>query len=106
MFRSIFLGDSRLIVTRYGRHVSPPHHPARRRQNLLPWDGSSPPKPLNYNLFMKRGAASDRKAAVGSATAAPDMAPMPPILPIKREWRRAVLEAAGVPTIRSGGEYD
>jgi len=29
------------------------------------------------------------------ATAEPDLAPNPPILPIKREWRAAVLEAAG-----------
>jgi radical SAM superfamily enzyme YgiQ (UPF0313 family) len=46
-----------------------------------------------YNLFMKRGSATDRKEAIAEPTAAPDMAPMPPILPLKREWRHAVLEA-------------
>ena len=46
-----------------------------------------------YNLFMKKGAAADRKAAVAAPTAEPDLAPMPPILPLKREWREAVLEA-------------
>jgi radical SAM superfamily enzyme YgiQ (UPF0313 family) len=48
-----------------------------------------------YNLFMKKGSATDRKDAVASPTAAPDMAPVPPILPIKREWRQSVLEAIG-----------
>jgi len=46
---------------------------------------------------MKKGAATDRKDAVAPATAAPTMAPMPPILPLKREWREAVLEAVGAP---------
>jgi hypothetical protein len=50
-----------------------------------------------YNLFMKRGAATDRKDAVAAPTEAPDAAPMPPILPIKREWRQAVLEGAAGP---------
>jgi radical SAM superfamily enzyme YgiQ (UPF0313 family) len=45
-----------------------------------------------YNLFMKKGAATDRKDAVAPATEAPDVVPMPPILPLKREWREAVLE--------------
>ena len=48
-----------------------------------------------YNLFMKKGAATDRKDAVAEPTVAPDVAPMPPILPLKREWREAVLEGAG-----------
>ena len=48
-----------------------------------------------YNLFMKKGSATDRKDTVASPTAAPDMAPVPPILPIKREWRQSVLEAIG-----------
>jgi radical SAM superfamily enzyme YgiQ (UPF0313 family) len=51
-----------------------------------------------YNLFMKRGAATDRKDTLPEPTAAPDMAPMPPILPLKREWRDAVLEASGAPS--------
>src|SRR5436309_6439796 len=51
-----------------------------------------------YNLFMKKGAATDRKDAVAPATPAPDMAPVPPILPLKREWREAVLEGMGSPS--------
>ena len=49
-----------------------------------------------YNLFMKKGAATDRKEAIAEPTEAPDLAPMPPILPLKQEWRQAVLEATGV----------
>jgi hypothetical protein len=45
-----------------------------------------------YNLFMKKGAATDRKDAVAEPTPVPDVIPMPPILPLKREWREAVLE--------------
>ena len=45
-----------------------------------------------YNLFMKKGAATDVKDAVAEPTLEPDVIPMPPILPLKREWREAVLE--------------
>jgi hypothetical protein len=44
---------------------------------------------------MKKGAATDRKDAVASATPEPSVVPMPPILPLKREWREAVLEGTG-----------
>ena len=63
--------------------------PVRRGRNRLQW--------CIYNLFMKKGSANDRKKTVAAPTEAPDTAPMPPILPIKREWRQAVLEATGVP---------
>ena len=56
-----------------------------------------------YNLFMKKGSATDRKDAIASPTAAPDMAPVPPILPIKREWRQSVLEAIGEQEPAAGG---
>src|SRR5262249_37805325 len=54
-----------------------------------------------YNLFMKKGAATDRQDAVAPAarqaaaappTQEPTGVPLPPILPLKREWREAVLE--------------
>ncbi len=48
-----------------------------------------------YNLFMKKGSATGRKQSVPEPTAEPDLAPVPPILPIKREWRQAVLDAIG-----------
>jgi hypothetical protein len=54
-----------------------------------------------YNLLIKKGAATDRMEAVAEPTAAPDMAPMPPILPLKREWREAVLESTADPLSRS-----
>jgi hypothetical protein len=44
---------------------------------------------------MKKGAATDRKDAVAEPTEAPDTVPMPPVLPLKREWRQAVLEGTG-----------
>jgi hypothetical protein len=61
--------------------------PFRGRRNRLQW--------AIYNLFMKKGAATDRKDAVAEPTEAPDTVPMPPVLPLKREWRQAVLEGTG-----------
>ena len=61
--------------------------PLRGRRHRLEW--------TIYNLFMKKGAATDRKDAVAEPTPPPDMAPLPPILPLKREWREAVLEGIG-----------
>lgn len=48
-----------------------------------------------YNMFMKKGSATDRKLAIADPTPEPDLAPVPPLLPVKREWRDAVLEAIG-----------
>jgi radical SAM superfamily enzyme YgiQ (UPF0313 family) len=59
--------------------------PLRGGRNRLQWS--------LYNLFMKKGSATDRKEAIAEPTEAPDLAPMPPILPLKREWRQAVREA-------------
>jgi radical SAM superfamily enzyme YgiQ (UPF0313 family) len=59
--------------------------PLRGGRNRLQWS--------IYNLFMKKGSATERKATIAEPTEAPEMAPMPPILPIKKEWRQAVLEA-------------
>jgi radical SAM superfamily enzyme YgiQ (UPF0313 family) len=60
--------------------------PVRGGRNRLQWS--------IYNFFMKKGSATERKATIPEPTEAPEMAPMPPILPIKREWRQAVLEAS------------
>jgi radical SAM superfamily enzyme YgiQ (UPF0313 family) len=49
-----------------------------------------------YNLFMKRGAATDRQPSIAPPTEPPADAPMPPILPEKKEWRDAVLQASGL----------
>ena len=61
---------------------------------------------LVYNLFMRRGAATDNIQSIAAPTPAPDVAPMPPILPTKREWRAAVLEAAGGPAFGAEPYYD
>ena len=42
-----------------------------------------------YNLFMKRGAATDRKPSIAPPTEPPADAPVPPILPEKKQWRDA-----------------
>jgi hypothetical protein len=61
--------------------------PLSGRRNRLQW--------AIYNLFMKKGAATDRKDAIAEPTEAPTTVPMPPLLPLKREWREAVLEGTG-----------
>jgi radical SAM superfamily enzyme YgiQ (UPF0313 family) len=63
--------------------------PLRGKRSRLQWSV--------YNLFMRKGVASNRKDAVAEATEPPDVVPVPPILPLKREWREAVLEATGEP---------
>jgi radical SAM superfamily enzyme YgiQ (UPF0313 family) len=55
---------------------------------------------LLYNLFMRKASRSE-KNIVAAPTEEPDIAPMPPILPVKREWRAAVLAAAGEPEGRA-----
>ena len=52
---------------------------------------------LIYNMFMRRGSKTERIDSIAAPTLVPDTSPMPPILPIKREWRAAVLEAADGP---------
>jgi radical SAM superfamily enzyme YgiQ (UPF0313 family) len=47
-----------------------------------------------YNMFMRAGSRTEHIEAIAPPTDLPDVAPFPPILPIKREWRDAVLEAA------------
>jgi len=49
---------------------------------------------LIYNLFMRKASRTENMDSIAAPTAQPDTAPMPPILPLKREWRTAVLEAA------------
>ncbi|WP_404383673.1 B12-binding domain-containing radical SAM protein [Caenispirillum salinarum] len=48
-----------------------------------------------YNLFMKKGAAGDKRfKQVAPETAKTQHAPMPPILPTKKDWRNAILSDA------------
>jgi radical SAM superfamily enzyme YgiQ (UPF0313 family) len=46
-----------------------------------------------YNLFMRKASQTENIESIAPATPEPALAPNPPILPIKREWRQAVLEA-------------
>lgn len=48
---------------------------------------------LLYNLFMRK-ASRPTKDIMAAATPEPETAPMPPILPVKHEWREAVLDEA------------
>jgi hypothetical protein len=52
---------------------------------------------LIYNLFMRRASRTENITSIAPATETSDFAPMPPILPVKQEWRAAVLEAAQGP---------
>ena len=63
--------------------------PLRGKRHRAQW--------MVYNLFMRRGSKTDHIDSIAAPTVVPDVAPMPPILPVKREWRAAVLEAAGGP---------
>jgi hypothetical protein len=56
--------------------------PLRGKRHRAQW--------LIYNLFMRKAENID---SIAPPTAQPDFAPMPPILPVKSEWRAAVLEA-------------
>jgi radical SAM superfamily enzyme YgiQ (UPF0313 family) len=80
-------------ISAYDRFYAPSsmarRFPLRAARNRLQW--------LIYNLFMKKGSATNRQDAVAAPTEAPDVVPVPPLLPIKREWRQAILEATGAP---------
>jgi radical SAM superfamily enzyme YgiQ (UPF0313 family) len=58
--------------------------PLRGKRHRAQW--------LIYNLFMRKAENID---SIAAPTTQPDFAPMPPILPVKSEWRAAVLEAEG-----------
>jgi len=84
------LGQTAAYETFYSPSSMVKRFPIRGSRRRIQW--------AIYNLFMKKGAATDRKDAVAAPTPAPEMVPMPPILPLKREWREAVLEATGSPS--------
>ena len=78
-YRSFYSSSS--IVSRF------PWHGKRHRTQ---W--------LIYNSFMRKGSEVLDSYSIPSPTLEPDFAPMPPILPAKREWREAVLEQASSAT--------
>ena len=81
------LGQAAAYETFYAPASLARRFPLWGKRNRLQWS--------IYNLFMKKGAATDRKAAVAAATDVPEAVPVPPIMPLQREWRQAVLEATG-----------
>lgn len=52
-----------------------------------------------YNLFMRKAVLTENIESIAPPTPEPNVAPMPPILPTKREWRAAVLDAAEAPSV-------
>ncbi len=83
------LGQAAAYETFYAVSSLARRFPLRGKRSRLRWS--------IYNLFMKKGAATDRKDAVAEPTEPPDVVPVPPIFPLKPEWRHAVLEAIGAP---------
>jgi radical SAM superfamily enzyme YgiQ (UPF0313 family) len=83
------LGVSRTYANFYSTSSIASRFPLRGPRHRAQW--------VLYNLFMRRGSQTENIESIAAPTAEPNVAPMPPILPIKREWRAAVLEAAGGP---------
>jgi hypothetical protein len=64
----------------------------------FPWTSSrSRPQWWIHNLFFRKGEVTGRnlKDAILEPTPAPGHLPRPPLMPIKKEWRDAVLEGGG-----------
>jgi len=83
------IGQGRAYANFYSKSSIASRFPLMGKRHRAQW--------TIYNLFMRRGSQTEKIDSIAAPTAQPDVAPMPPILPIKREWRAAVLEAAGGP---------
>jgi radical SAM superfamily enzyme YgiQ (UPF0313 family) len=81
------LGHSAAYNTFYALPSIARRFPYGGGRNLLEW--------TIYNMFMRKGSTLDHKELVAPPTPEPELAPVPPLLPVKREWRDAVLEAIG-----------
>jgi radical SAM superfamily enzyme YgiQ (UPF0313 family) len=81
------LGHRRAYETFYSMSSIASRFPYGGGRNVLEW--------TIYNMFMRKGSPIDCKLTVAPATPEPELAPIPPLLPVKREWRDAVLEASG-----------
>jgi radical SAM superfamily enzyme YgiQ (UPF0313 family) len=81
------LGQARAYDAFYTLSSIAGRFPLRGRRHRGQW--------LIYNMFMRKGSATEHIDSVAAPTLAPDTSPMPPIMPVKREWREAVLEAVG-----------
>jgi radical SAM superfamily enzyme YgiQ (UPF0313 family) len=83
------IGQRRAYENFYSLSSIASRFPMRGPRHRMQW--------LIYNVFMRRGSKTERIDSIAAPTEAPDTSPMPPILPVKREWRAAVLEASGGP---------
>jgi radical SAM superfamily enzyme YgiQ (UPF0313 family) len=83
------LGIAKAYAQFYTRASIASRFPVLGSRHRLQW--------LIYNIFMRRGSQTEHVESVAPPTPEPELAPFPPILPVKREWRQAVLEAAGGP---------
>jgi radical SAM superfamily enzyme YgiQ (UPF0313 family) len=83
------LGQSSAYAGFYAWPSLASRFPLRGRRQRSQW--------LIYNLFMRKAARSENITSIAAPTAEPEVAPMPPILPVKREWRAAILESSDEP---------
>jgi radical SAM superfamily enzyme YgiQ (UPF0313 family) len=75
-------------------HAYRKFYSGRSIANRFPWKGKRHRTQwLIYNMFMRKASADTKIEAIAPPTPEPTLAPNPPILPLKREWREAVLEA-------------
>src|SRR5262249_19063667 len=81
------LGHKAAYETFYAVSSIARRFPYRGGRNVLEWSV--------YNLFMRKGSPIDCKLSVAPPTPEPELAPIPPLLPVQREWRDAVLGAIG-----------
>ncbi len=83
------LGLDRAYHNFYSTRSMGSRFPLRGKRHRAQW--------LIYNLFMRKASRTEDILSIAAPTREPENAPMPPILPLKREWRAAVLEAAEGP---------
>jgi radical SAM superfamily enzyme YgiQ (UPF0313 family) len=83
------VGQRRAYENFYSASSIGSRFPLRGKRHRAQW--------LIYNLFMRKASQTENIQSIAAPTAEPDVAPMPPILPVKSEWRAAVLEALPVP---------
>jgi radical SAM superfamily enzyme YgiQ (UPF0313 family) len=84
--QQLSLGKRRAYARFYSGASMAKRFPTDFKRNVAQWG--------IYNLFMRKAAATDTDDMVPRTTSEPSYAPFPPLLPVKREWRAAVLEAA------------
>jgi radical SAM superfamily enzyme YgiQ (UPF0313 family) len=84
--QELSLGKRRAYTRFYSGASMAKRFPKNFKRNVAQWG--------IYNVFMRKAAATDTVDMIPRQTSEPEYAPFPPLLPVKREWRAAVLEAA------------